>query len=301
MTESAKQTSANYQVTGMSLRFEQQTVLITGGNRGLGRAFSQCLAAAGAEVIIHSSGRDDSGAELVKSIVDNGGRAHNLPMQLDNGAKLIDASLAKTPRLDAVIHSAGIIQDSSVGKLGQHAWDEVLSMHLTAAYQMTKAAWPTFREQGIGRLVFISSAAGLYGNFGQANYAAAKMGLYGLCNTAAIEGKKSGIGVNVVAPWGATDMNREQMDEDLKSRVRAEQVAPLVAYLCHPQCKESGSLFEAGAGRFKKLRWERSRGLAVNPESNPSLDDIAAGWQELTDFSDSEHPTDIMDALTRLL
>jgi NAD(P)-dependent dehydrogenase (short-subunit alcohol dehydrogenase family) len=285
----------------MSLDFEQQTVLITGGNRGLGRAFSKCLAAAGAEVIIHSSGRDNSGQELTREIISEGGRAHNLPMPLEDGAKLISASLAKTSRLDAVVHSAGMLRDFSIGNLEQSDWDQVISMHLTAAYQLTKAVWSTFREQGFGRLVFISSAAGLYGNFGQANYAAAKMGLYGLCNTVAIEGEKHGISANTVAPWGATDMNRKQMNEDLRSRVRAEQVAPLVAYLCHPECQESGSLFEAGAGRFKKMRWESSRGLALNPGTNPSIDDIASGWNELIDFSISEHPAHITDALARLL
>ena len=110
----------------------------------------------------------------------------------------------------------------------------MLALHLTVAYQLARAIWPVFREQGFGRLVFISSAAGLYGNFGQANYAAAKMGLYGLCNTLTIEGQKHDIHANAVAPWGATDMNQDQMDETLRDNVRAEYVAPLVAYLCHP-------------------------------------------------------------------
>ncbi|MEH6585835.1 MAG: SDR family NAD(P)-dependent oxidoreductase [Halioglobus sp.] len=285
----------------MSINFDQQTLLITGGNRGLGRAFSECLASAGAEVIIHSSGRDDSGERLVDEIRNNGGRAHNLPMQLNDGSALITAALSRVTRLDGVIHSAGILCDSSIGKLSQQDWDKVLALHLTVAYQLARTIWPAFREQGFGRLVFISSAAGLYGNFGQANYAAAKMGLYGLCNTLAIEGRKHGIQANTVAPWGATQMNREQMDENLRASVRAEHVAPLVAYLCHPDCSDNGGLFEAGAGRFKKLRWERSLGLSLDTNTTLSIDDIAAGWGQLTDFNSSEHPANIMDALTGLL
>lgn len=285
----------------MSVNFDQKRILVTGGNRGLGKAFSECLAAAGAEVIVHSSGRDDSGKKLVDSIQAQGAQAHTLEMPLENGDSLVQAAMAMTGGIDGIIHCAGIIRDSSIAKLEQDHWDSVLNLHLTVAYQMAKSVWPFFRQQNFGRLVFVSSAAGLYGNFGQANYAAAKMGLYGLCNTLAIEGHKYGIGVNAIAPWGATDMNRAQMDDNMQSRVRAGQVAPLAAYLCHPDCTESGSLFEAGAGRFKKLRWERSTGLALRSAGNPSIDDIAAGWHQLTDFSASEHPRTISEGLLGLL
>jgi 3-hydroxyacyl-CoA dehydrogenase/3a,7a,12a-trihydroxy-5b-cholest-24-enoyl-CoA hydratase len=123
------------------------------------------------------------------------------------------------------------------------------------------------------------------------------MGMYGLCRTIAIEGSKANIRCNCVAPFGATELNSANMSDDMKDIVRAEYVAPIVAYLAHIDCQESGSMFEASAGVFKKLRWERSQGLALDPSQPMSMDDIAAGWEQLVDFANAEHPTDMRESL----
>jgi 3-hydroxyacyl-CoA dehydrogenase/3a,7a,12a-trihydroxy-5b-cholest-24-enoyl-CoA hydratase len=182
-------------------------------------------------------------------------------------------------------------------KMSSEQWDAVLNVHLKSAFLLTQAAWPHFETQGGGRLVFLSSASGLYGNFGQANYAAAKMGVYGLCRSIAIEGAKANICCNCVAPFGATTMNSGNMPEELKARIKTDFVAPLVGYLAHPDCTETGGLFEASAGVYKKVRWERSEGLSLDTSKPLSIDDIAAGWDKVVDFSNSEHPQSMGESL----
>ncbi len=145
-------------------------------------------------------------------------------------------------------------------------WDAVLDVHLKSAFKLSQAAWPHSEKQGCGRLVFISSVAGLHGNFGQGNYAAAKMGMYGLCRSVALEGAQDNIACNCVAPFGATEMNSGHMSEERKALIRPGYVAPLVAYLAHPDCPANGRLFEASAGRYKEVRWQRSQDLALDTQ-----------------------------------
>lgn len=282
------------------MRFDDQVVLITGSSRGLGRAFAKCLAAAGAVVAVNSTGQSDAGEAVVAEIESVGGRAFHVPGRAEAGADLVAAALERGGRLDAVVHNAGFLHDRSVRKMSDEAWDAVLGVHLKAAFGLARAAWPAFDEAGGGRLVFVSSAAGLYGNFGQANYAAAKMGMYGLCRTIALEGKKANITCNCVAPFGATEMNAPTMPDAMKEIVKTEYVAPLVGYLAHPDCTESGGLFEASAGAFKKVRWERSEGLRLDTAQPITIADIAKGWDRVVDFSSSEHPRHMGEALQGL-
>ena len=139
----------------------------------------------------------------------------------------------------------------------------------------------------------------MYGNFGQSNYAAAKMGQYGLARSIALEGAQLNITCNVVAPFGATEMNSANFPDALKTAIKTDYVAPLVAYLAHRDCTESGSLFEASAGSFKKVRWERSVGLNLDPRVEPvTLDAVADNWEKIIDFSESENPANMSEALS---
>lgn len=283
-----------------AMKFEDQVVLVTGASRGLGKAFAHCIAEAGAVVAVNSTGRSDAGPETVEEISRAGGRAFHVPGRVEQAGALVEATLKEGGRLDAVVHNAGFVQDKSLRKMSIDQWDAVLDVHLRAAFLLSQAAWPSFEEQGGGRLVFLSSSAGLYGNFGQANYAAAKMGMYGLCRSIAIEGKKANINCNCVAPFGATELNSGNMPDALKAAIKTEYVAPLVGYLAHPECQESGSMFEASAGAFKKVRWERSEGLRLDTKKKLTIDDIAQGWDRVVDFSSSEHPKDMNEALMGL-
>ena len=282
------------------MKFVDQVVLVTGASRGLGKAFAHCLADAGAVVAVNSTGRSDAGMQTVDEIEAAGGRAFHVEGRVEDAAALVEMTLAHAGHLDAVVHNAGFAQDKSLRKMSLEQWDAVLDVHLRAAFGLSRAAWPSFEERGAGRLVFASSSAGLYGNFGQANYAAAKMGMYGLCRTIAIEGKKANIHCNCVAPFGATELNSANMPDPLKAVIKTEYVAPLVGYLAHPDCQENGSLFEASGGAFKKLRWERSAGLRLDTSKPIGIGDIASGWDQVVDFSSSENPTDMREALAGL-
>ena len=283
-----------------AMKFEDQVVLVTGASRGLGRAFARCIAEAGAVVAVNSTGGSDAGPETVDEILRAGGRAFHVPGRVEDADALVEATLKQGGHLDAIVHNAGIVQDKSLRKMSLEQWDAVLDVHLRAAFRLSQVAWASFEERGGGRLVFMSSSAGLYGNFGQANYAAAKMGMYGLCRTIAIEGKKANIHCNCVAPFGATEMNSGNMPDALKEAIKTEFVAPLVGYLAHPECQENGSLFEASAGAFKKVRWERSEGLRLDTTKPLTIGDIANGWDQIVDFSSSEHPKDMNEALMGL-
>ena len=283
----------------MTIRFDDQVVLITGGTRGLGRAFSECLASSGATVVVNSTTGDDGG--VISDIEHQGGRATHIPGMVENADALIEQVIEHCGRLDAIVHNAGFVRDKTLRKMTDEQWDDVMGVHLKAAFQLTRAAWSHFEAAGRGRIVLISSASGLYGNFGQANYAAAKMGMYGLARSITLEGAKSNITCNCVAPVGATTMNSAHWSDEDKRIRKAEYVAPLVAYLAHPSCEESGSFFEASAGSFRKLRWERSEGLNLFPEETPvTVDTIASHWGEITDFAQAEHPTSMSDSLQRM-
>ena len=283
----------------MTIRFDDQVVLVTGGTRGLGRAFSECLASSGATVVVNSTSDDDGG--VLSAIERQGGRGIHIPGLVENANALIEQVIEHCGRLDAIVHNAGFVRDKTLRKMTDEQWDDVMGVHLKAAFQLTRAAWPHFEAAGRGRVVLISSASGLYGNFGQANYAAAKMGMYGLARSITLEGAKSNITCNCVAPVGATTMNSAHWSDEDKRIRKAEYVAPLVAYLAHAGCEESGSFFEASAGSFRKLRWERTEGLNLFPEETPvTVDTIASYWAKITDFANTEHPTSMSDSLQRM-
>ena len=280
----------------MAVTFNDKVVLVTGGSRGLGNAFSRCLAQAGATVAINSSTEDDRGT--TQAINDAGGRAIHFPGRVEDSAELVEKVVAECGRVDAIIHNAGFIQDKTLRKMPEAQWDAVMDVHLKTSFKLVQAGWPHFEEQGGGRIVLMSSSAGLYGNFGQANYASAKMGMYGLAQSIAQEGAKTNITCNCVSPFGATEMNSANFPEALKTAIKADYVAPLVAYLAHEDCKESGSMFEASAGSFKKVRWERAVGLNLDPRTEDvSIDAVAENWDQVVDFSETEHPSGMGEAL----
>lgn len=212
---------------------------------------------------------------------------------VEDGAAVVQTALDAFGCVDIVINNAGILRDKSFAKMTEQDWDLVQAVHLRGAFQVSRAAFPHLKAQKYGRIIFTSSVAGIYGNFGQANYSAAKLGVHGLSQTLAREGGRYGIHSNTVAPMGGTRLTEDILPPDLFAGLKPELVAPLVAWLCHEECTDNGGLFEAAGGWFGKYRFERSQGAVcrgglhelVTPEA------VRERWEDITSFEGALHPT----------
>ncbi|QSB20949.1 SDR family oxidoreductase [Pseudomonas sp. 15A4] len=292
-----------------SVRFEDKVVIVTGAGGGLGRAHALLFARHGARVIVndlggsaHGEGANASAADrVVAEIREAGGEAVANHDSVTDGDKIVQNALDVFGRVDVVVNNAGILRDKSFAKMEDADWDLVYRVHVEGAYKVTRAAWPHLRDQNYGRIIFTSSTSGIYGNFGQANYGMAKLGLYGLTRTLAVEGRKNNILVNAIAPTGGTRMTEGLIPASVFDLLKPELVSPLVVYLGSEQCQDSAGLYEVGGGWIGKVRWERSLGAGFNPHEGFSPEDVAAQWQTISDFSDAVHPADNIEALKEMM
>jgi 3-hydroxyacyl-CoA dehydrogenase/3a,7a,12a-trihydroxy-5b-cholest-24-enoyl-CoA hydratase len=202
------------------------------------------------------------------------------------------------------VNNAGILRDTSFQKITQEDWDLIYRVHVLGGFKVTHAAWNVtggMREKSYGRVIFTASAAGIYGNFGQTNYSTAKLGLVGLSNTLAIEGKKRNIRVNAIAPIAGSRMTETVLPPNLIEALKPEYVSPLVAWLCHESCEETGGLFEVGGGFYAKLRWERAEGktFRLGRELTPEL--VQKNWDVIAGFEHVTHPSDITSSMQPIL
>jgi NAD(P)-dependent dehydrogenase (short-subunit alcohol dehydrogenase family) len=282
----------------MTLRFDNRVAVVTGAGNGLGRAHALLLGSLGARVVVNDlggsgagEGKDASVAEgVVAEIRAAGGEAVSNPDSVTDGDRIIECALDSFGRIDIVINNAGILRDKSLHKMTDDDWDRVYQVHLKGAYKVSRAAFPHMREQGYGRFVMTTSAAGIYGNFGQANYSACKLALHGLSQTIAIEGRSKGVQSNTIAPIAASRLMGTVMDQKAMDLLKPEVVSPLVAWLAHESCDSTGGLFEVGAGWISRVRWERSQGAYFDP-AGFAPDDVQQAWDRINDFTDASHPT----------
>ncbi|KAG3265879.1 hydroxysteroid 17-beta dehydrogenase 4, transcript variant X2 [Ictidomys tridecemlineatus] len=180
--------------------------------------------------------------------------------------------------------------------------DIIQRVHLRGSFQVTRAAWDHMKKQKYGRIIMTSSASGIYGNFGQANYSAAKLGILGLANTLAIEGRKNNIHCNTIAPNAGSRMTQTVMPEDLFEALKPEYVAPLILWLCHESCEENGGLFEVGAGWIGKLRWERTLGAIARQKNQPMTPEaVKANWEKICDFDNASKPQNIQESVAGMI
>ena len=283
------------------LRFEGRVAIVTGAGGGLGRSHALLLASRGGKVVVNDLGGGATGAgkssaaadKVVEEIKAQGGEAVANYDSVEDGAKIVQTALDTWKRIDIVINNAGILRDTSFPKMSQDDWDLIYRVHVLGAYRVTKAAWEPMREAGYGRVIMTASAAGIYGNFGQANYSMAKLGLVGFSNTLALEGSKRGIQVNTIAPIAGSRLTETVMPKELTDALKPEYVSPLVAYLCHESCKDTGGLYEVGGGLFTKLRFQRTEGKIFKLGRPITLEQVKAAWPQISDFSRATYPADI--------
>ncbi|MGD9238284.1 MAG: SDR family NAD(P)-dependent oxidoreductase, partial [Desulfobacterales bacterium] len=243
-----------------ALRFDDRVAIVTGAGAGLGRAYALELARRGARVVVNDLGgaRDGSGKgskrpadQVVAEIKQMGAEAvanYNDVATVEGGENIVRTALDAFGRVDILINNAGILRDRSFLKMTPEDWQAVLDVHLNGAYFVTRPAMAAMKENGYGRIVMTTSAAGLYGNFGQSNYSAAKLALIGLMNTLKLEGIRYNIQVNTVAPLAASRLTEDVLPPDLLERSKPEHVVPLVVALCSEACKDSGRIFNCGMG-----------------------------------------------------
>jgi NAD(P)-dependent dehydrogenase (short-subunit alcohol dehydrogenase family) len=260
------------------LHFDERVAIITGAGGGLGRSHALELARRGARVVVNDVGRsvhgDGASTDAAQAVVDEitalGGTAvanHDTVATTEGGHAIVQAALDEFGRVDIVINNAGILRDKAFHKMDSHMIDSVVDIHLKGALFVSQPAFRVMRENGYGRIVNTTSASGLFGNFGQANYGAAKAGLAGLTRVLSLEGEAHGIKVNAIAPIAATRMTAGILGE-LTSRVGPDSVSPVVAYLAHEECAVNGNVYSVAGGRVALIFIAETTG-AVLAELTP--------------------------------
>ncbi|MCP4370606.1 MAG: SDR family NAD(P)-dependent oxidoreductase, partial [Deltaproteobacteria bacterium] len=218
------------------------------------------------------------------------------------GENIVKTAMDTFGRVDILINNAGILRDKSFIKQDAEIWNPVLDVHLNGAYYVTRPAFKVMKEQGFGRIVMTTSAAGLYGNFGQTNYSTAKLGIVGLMNTLKIEGAKHDIMVNTIAPIAASRLTREVMPPEIFKKSKPEFVSPMVLYLCSDECKETGQIFNAGLGFFNRVAMLTSPGAQIgDPENLPTPEMIHENFEKINTMKNAKEMTAATEAVLALI
>ncbi|CAL2050371.1 unnamed protein product [Caenorhabditis brenneri] len=290
----------------MALRFDGKVAIVTGAGGGLGKTYALELAKRGCKVVVNDLGGDRHGTSSSSSMADKvvqeikaaGGQAVANYDSVEFGDKIVKTAIDNFGRIDIVINNAGILRDVSFQKMTDLDWDLIFKVHVKGAYAVTKAAWPYMRDQKYGRIVVTSSNAGVHGNFGQVNYAAAKSALIGFANSLAQEGAKYNILANTLVPTAGSRLTETVMPQNLVDALKPDYVTPLVTFMVHDSFEESGKVFEAGAGWYGTIQYYKSKGKVI---SNATADDLAKNWSTITNMAGAEFIGTITEQSARLV
>ena len=296
------------------IRFDDRVAIITGAGGGLGRVYALELAKRGAKIVVNDLGgsRDGSGdgsaspadrvVEEIKALGSDAVANYDNVATVEGGENIVQSALKAFGRVDIVINNAGILRDKSFVKMTSENWQSVLNVHLNGAYNVTRPAFKVMKENNYGRIIMTTSAAGLYGNFGQTNYSSAKLGLVGLMNTLKLEGQKYNIKINTIAPLAASRLTEDIFPPDFFEKTKPEFVSPMVVYLSSEECPVTGNIYNVGAGCFNRVAMVTGPGLVVQGKDEfPTVDDIVAQKSAIESLSHAKEYFQLNDQVGDVL
>jgi len=293
------------------IRFDDRVAIITGAGGGLGKTYALEFAKRGCKVVVNDLGgsADGTGAgssmaeQVVKEITEAGGTAvpnFDSVATPEGGDAIVKTALDNFGRCDIVVNNAGILRDKSFAKLSPEELEIVIDVHLKGAFFVSQPAFRAMKENSYGRFVFTASAAGIFGNFGQSNYGAAKMGLVGLSNVLAVEGAKSNIKSNVIAPIAKTRLT-EQLLGAMADDLDPECVTPLVTYLASEACEQTHDVYSVGGGRFARIFVGLAPGWIAGKAAKPSAEEILSNIEQIRNPDGYIIPGSIGDEMAVIL
>jgi len=281
----------------MSIRFDDQVAIVTGAGGGIGMQHALELARRGAKVVVNDlgggvdgTGTSDASEAVVDQILSEGGEA------IANGASVTDLDaikdmteqvVSKWGKIDILVNNAGILRDKTFHNVSMDDFNLVMDVHFQGTLNCTHTIYPIMRENGYGRIVFTSSSSGVFGNFGQSNYGAAKMAMVGLMNTLKLEGQKYNVFSNTITPVAYTRMTENLMPEDFGKQFQPEYITPAVLYLASDQAP-NGAIMAAGAGVFSRILIHETMGISLGTGEDMTPENISASWEKISDMSDAK-------------
>jgi NAD(P)-dependent dehydrogenase (short-subunit alcohol dehydrogenase family) len=289
------------------INFTGRVAIVTGAGGGLGRNHAIELAKHGAKVVVNDLGGSKTGVgsstfaadNVVKEIRALGGKAvpnYDNVATPDGGENIVQTAIDAFGKVDILINNAGILLDSTFAKMDENKWDAVVAVHLKGAFCVTKPAFIHMMRQGYGRIVMTTSGSGLFGNFGQTNYASAKMGIVGFANVLKLEGAKYNIKTNVIAPIAGTRLTEDVVPPEIFKRMRVDFVTPAVLYMCSEQCQDSGVIINAGFGYFSRSAIMTGEGVILSDGNKiPTPEEVMENWGKITSLENPRFFNQLME------
>lgn len=284
-----------------NIDFSGRVAIVTGAGAGLGRSYALELAKRGAKVVINDLGgtRDGAGSsdaaanKVVDEIKALGGQAvpnYDNVATVAGGANIVKTAVDAFGKVDILINNAGILRDKTFNKMEEENWDAVMSVHLKGAYCVSRPAFEVMRANNYGRIVMTTSGAGLFGNFGQSNYASAKMGLVGLTNVLKLEGAKYNVKTNVIVPVAASRLTEDVLPPEFFERMKPDYIMPAVLYMCSEECQDSGMIINATLGYFSRTAILTGPGAILSKDGEiPSPEEVRDNWSTITSLENPKY------------